>query len=332
MKYELVLPSKPKIIKEENNQGIYEIEGLYPGYGHTFGNSLRRILLSSLAGGAITKIKIKGVSHEFSVVPGVKEDIINIILNLKNLRLKILSDEPQTITLKEKGPKEVRASDLKVPSQVEIVNPELVIATITGEINFEMELQTENGIGYAPREELNKEKVEVGTINLDAFFSPVKLVSYDVENMRVGERTDFNRLKIEIETDGTIAPREALEKSIDIMIKQLRAIVGFKKEEEEETLSKETKTKEKEKGEKRDEEKEEKTEDKIEESDILKFKAEELGFSPRILRALEREKITTVNQLTKQKEEDLLKLRGIGKEALGEIKKILAKYDLELGS
>lgn len=329
MKYELILPSKPNIIKEENNRGIYEIEKLYPGYGHTLGNSLRRILLSSLAGGALTKIKIKGIFHEFSVVPGVKEDIINIILNLKNLRLKILSDEPQTITLKEKGPKEVRASDLKVPSQVEIVNPDFVIATITGDTNFEMELQAENGIGYAPKEELNKEKVEVGTINLDAFFSPVKLVSYDVENMRVGERTNFNRLKIEIETDGTIAPREALEKSIDIMIKQLKAVVGFK---EEETTIKETKTVEKEKGGKRDEEKEEKTEDKIEESDILKFKAEELGFSPRILRALEREKITTINQLIKQKEEDLLKLRGVGKEALGEIKKILAKYDLELGS
>lgn len=331
MEYELVLPSKPKIIKEENNRGVYEIEGLYPGYGNTLGNSLRRILLSSLSGGAITKIKIKGISHEFSVVPGVKEDIINIILNLKNLRLKMLGDEPQTITLKEKGPKEVRASDLKTPGQVEIVNPDLLIATITGDTNFEMELQAEKGIGYAPKEELNKEKVEVGTINLDAFFSPVKLVSYEVENMRVGERTDFNRLKIEIETDGVVAPREALEKSIDIMIKLLKAIVGFKEEEGEEgATTKETKNKGKEKGEKKSEE--EKTEDKTEESDILKFKVEELGFSPRILRALEREKIATVNQLTKQKEEDLLKLRGIGKEAVGEIKKILAKYSLELES
>lgn len=330
MEYELVLPSKPKIIKEENNRGVYEIEGLYPGYGNTLGNSLRRILLSSLAGGGITKIKIKGISHEFSVIPGVKEDIINIILNLKNLRLKMLGDEPQTISLKEKGPKEIRASDLKTPGQVEIVNPDLLIATITGDTNFEMELQAEKGIGYAPKEELNKEKVEVGTINLDAFFSPVKLVSYEVENMRVGERTDFNRLKIEIETDGVVAPREALEKSIDIMIKQLKAIVGFKEKEEEkeDITTKETKNKEKE--EKRSEE--EKTESKIEESDILKFKAEELGFSPRILRALEREKIATVNQLIKQKEEDLLKLRGIGKEAVGEIKKILAKYDLELES
>lgn len=332
MEYELVLPSKPKIIKEENNRGVYEIERLYPGYGNTLGNSLRRILLSSLAGGAITKIKIKGISHEFSVVPGVKEDIINIILNLKNLRLKMLGDEPQVVTLKEKGPKEIRASDLKTPGQVEIVNPDLLIATITGDTNFEMELQAEKGIGYAPKEELNKEKVEVGTINLDAFFSPVKLVSYEVENMRVGERTDFNRLKIEIETDGVVAPREALEKSVDIMIKQLKAIVGFKEEgeEKEDVATKETKNKEKEKGEKRSEE--EKTESKIDESDILKFKAEELGFSPRILRALEREKIATVNQLIKQKEENLLKLRGIGKEAVGEIKKILAKYNLELNS
>lgn len=327
MEYELVLPSKPKIIKEEKNRGVYEIEGLYPGYGNTLGNSLRRILLSSLAGGAITKIKIKGISHEFSVVPGVKEDIINIILNLKNLRLKIMGDESQVLTIKEKGPKEIRASSLKAPSQVEIVNPDLLIATVTGDANFEMELHAEKGIGYAPKEELNKEKVEVGTINLDAFFSPVKLVSYEVENMRVGERTDFNRLKIEIETDGVVAPKEALEKSIDIMIKQLKAIVGFK---EEDAAEKEIKGKKKEKEEEKD--KEEKTEDKTEEPDILKFKAEELGFSPRILRALEREKITTVNQLVKQKEEDLLKLRGVGKEAVGEIKKILAKYNLELGS
>lgn len=327
MEYELVLPSKPKIIKEEKNRGVYEIEGLYPGYGNTLGNSLRRILLSSLAGGAITKIKIKGISHEFSVIPGVKEDIINIILNLKNLRLKILGDESQVLTIKEKGPKEIRASNIKAPSQVEIVNPDLLIATITGDTNFEMELHAEKGIGYAPKEELNKEKVEVGTINLDAFFSPVKLVSYEVENMRVGERTDFNRLKIEIETDGVVAPKEALEKSIDIMIKQLKAIVGFK---EEDAAEKEIKGKKKEKEEKKD--KEERIEDKTEELDILKFKAEELGFSPRILRALEREKITTVNQLIKQKEEDLLKLRGVGKEAVGEIKKILAKYNLELGS
>lgn len=328
MKYELVLPSQPKIIKEEENKGIYEIEGLYPGYGYTLGISLRRILLSSLVGAAITKVKIKGVSHEFSVIPGVKEDIMNIILNLKNLRLKMHTDSPQIITLKEKGPKEIRASDFKAPSQVEIINPDLLIATITDNITLEMELQTEKGIGYIPREELSKEKVEVGAINLDAFFSPVKLVTYEVENMRVGERTDFNRLRIEIETDGAITPRESLENSISIMVKQLKAIVGFKEEEEE----KEEKEEEEKETKKEKKEKEEKVEEKIGGEDILKFKVDELGFSPRILRALEREKISSVSQLIKQKEEDLVKLRGIGTEAIAEIKKILAKYNLGLGS
>lgn len=326
MKYDLILPSKPKIIKEEGQVGVYEIEGLYPGYGHTLGNSLRRILLSSLVGAAVTKVKIKGVSHEFSTIPGVKEDVINIILNLKNLRMKIYTDSPQIITLKEKGMKEVKASDFKTPSQVEISNPDLLIATITdNKTELEMEIQVEQGIGYVPKEELSKEKVEVGTINLDAFFSPVKLVSYEVENMRVGERTDFNRLRMEIETDGTITPKEALEKSITIMIKQLKAIVGFKEEDEKKEEPKEEINTEKAK-------KETKTEEKTDGDDILKFKVEELGFSPRILRALEREKISTINQLIRQKEEDLVKLRGIGKEAISEIKKILAKYNLTLGS
>lgn len=330
MKYDLILPSKPKIIKEEGQVGVYEIEGLYPGYGHTLGNSLRRILLSSLVGAAVTKVKIKGVSHEFSTIPGVKEDVINIILNLKNLRMKIHTDSPQIITLKEKAAKEVKASDLKTPSQVEISNPDLLIATITdNKAELEMEIQVEQGIGYVPKEELSKEKVEVGTINLDAFFSPVKLVSYEVENMRVGERTDFNRLRMEIETDGTITPKEALEKSITIMIKQLKAIVGFKEEDEKKEESKEKIDKEKAKAKK---ETKTKTEEKTDGDDILKFKVEELGFSPRILRALEREKISTINQLIRQKEEELVKLRGIGKEAISEIKKILAKYNLTLGS
>src|SRR3989344_5151886 len=189
----VILPSKPKIILEEGNGGVYEIEGLYPGYGHTLGNSLRRIILSSLPGAAITAVKINGVNHEFSTIAGVKEDVINIILNLKQVRFKVASDSPQKATLSVKGIKEVKAGDIKMPGQVEIMNKEAHIATLTdrnAELNAEIIIET--GLGYIPKEVLHREKVEVGTIALDAIFTPIRKVSYEVENMRVGNRTDYN--------------------------------------------------------------------------------------------------------------------------------------------
>src|SRR6185295_1390565 len=206
-------------------------DGLYPGYGYTLGNSLRRIILSSLPGAAITHVKIPGVSHEFSTIEGVKEDVVKLLLNIRKIRLKILTDEAQTITLSVKGPKSITAADLKLPGQVEILNPESHIAEVTGKVNLEMELRAERGLGYIPKEAHQKERVEIGTIALDAIFSPIRRVNYEVENMRVGDRTDFNRLRILIETDGTMAPREALERSIETMIHQLKAVVGFKEDE-----------------------------------------------------------------------------------------------------
>ena len=219
MEYSIALPSKPRVVSEEEYAGTYEIDGLYPGYGHTLGNSLRRIILSSLPGAAVTSVKIDGVEHEFSTIDGVREDVVTLILNLKKLRIKLHSTEPQTIKLSVKGPKVVTASDLKLPSQAEIMNPEQYINEITdknGEI--EMEMTVEHGLGFVSKENIQKERVEIGTISLDAIFSPVRRVSYDVENMRVGNRTDFNRLSIMIETDGSISPRDALEHSIGIMI------------------------------------------------------------------------------------------------------------------
>ena len=312
---QVLLPSKPRIVSEEGFSGAYEIDGLYPGYGHTLGNSQRRIILSSLSGVAITSIKIKGVDHEFSAIPGVKEDVIAIILNLKKVRIKMLSDEPQTIELNIKGIKEVTAGDITVPGQVEILNPELYIASLgskTAELSIEMKI--EKGLGYVPKEILEKERTEIGHIALDAIFSPIRRVNYEVENMRVGDRTDFNKLKIFVETDGTITPKEALEESILIMIGQLKAIVGFK---EPEIVIKETK--------------EEATDDSKEsDAEFLKTRIETLDLSARTINALSNGNIRTVGGLARKKEEDILDLEGLGSKGLSEIKKVLGEHGIEL--
>jgi len=204
------LPHKPKIIKKEKNKALFEIEALYPGYGVTIGNSLRRVLLSSLEGAAVTQMKIKGVSHEFSTIPGVLEDVVQIMLNLKQLRFKIFSSEPQKATLKVRGEKEVKGSDFELPSQIELVNKDCHIATLTNKSSrLEMEILVEKGRGYLPRDARKKEKLEIGSIPIDAVFTPIKRVLINVKNMRVGERTDFDRLFLEVETDGTITPEKA---------------------------------------------------------------------------------------------------------------------------
>src|SRR3989344_6589337 len=194
MDYSSALPAKPRIVSEDGNTGVYEIDGLYPGYGHTLGNSLRRMILSSLPGAAITSLKIAGVSHEFSTIPGVKEDVITILLNLKKVRLQMLTDEPQTLTLKAKGVAEIKAGDIKVPGQVSILNPELVIAHLTDKsAELSIDLSIEKGLGYVSKEFLQKNRVDIGSISIDAVFTPIRRVNYEVENMRVGDRTDFNR-------------------------------------------------------------------------------------------------------------------------------------------
>lgn len=234
MDVSIVLPSKPRVVLEEADKGVYEIDGLYPGYGHTFGNSLRRTLLSSLPGAAVTRVKIEGVSHEFSTIPGVKEDVIAVLLNLKKLRFKMLTDEPQTVHLKAKGVKEVKVKDFELPGQVEVIDSDAVIATMTDKnAVLNIEVTVEQGLGYVSRDALQKEKAQVGEMVLDAAFTPIRRVNYEVENMRVGDRTDFNRLRLTIQTDKTITPRQALEDSIRIMINQLKAVVGFAEPEAE---------------------------------------------------------------------------------------------------
>ena len=213
------LPKKPKIIKKEKDKATFEIEALYPGHGVTIGNSLRRVLLSSLEGGAITQVKIKNVSHEYSTIPNVLEDIITMLLNLKQLRFKIFTAEPQKAVLKVKGERKVSGSDFKLPTQLELVNKDAHVATLTDKkANLEIEIKVEKGVGYVPKETMKKEKLEVGVILLDAIFTPVQRVSFKVENMRVGKRTDFDRLFLEVKTDGTISPQEAFLKASEILL------------------------------------------------------------------------------------------------------------------
>jgi len=213
------LPSQPKIIKKEGEIAVFEIDSLYPGYGVTIGNSLRRVLLSSLQGAAVTQMKIKGVSHEFSTIPGVQEDVVTLMLNLKMLRFRVFSDEPQMGKLHIKGEKEAKGSDFELPSQVELVNKDCHIASLTAKSSdLEIEITIEKGVGYSAKEDRKKEKLEVGVIALDAIFTPLKKVSFKVENMRVGERTDFDKLSLEIETDGTISPETAFSQASKILV------------------------------------------------------------------------------------------------------------------
>ncbi len=219
------LPLPPKVIKKNKNQAVFEVDGLYPGYGVTIGNALRRVLLSSLEGVAVTEVKIKGVPHEFSTIPGVLEDAIMILLNLKNLRFKIYEGEMQKVHLLAKGEKKVEGSDFKMFPQIELVNPELHIATITDKkTELDIEITIEKGIGYEPKDYRKTKKSEIGSIPLDAIFTPIKNVNFKVENMRVGERTDFDKLSIEIETDGTITPEEAFYGATEILIKHFSLV------------------------------------------------------------------------------------------------------------
>ena len=318
--YKIIMPSKPRIVSEEGNKGVYEIDGLYPGYGHTLGNSLRRIILSSLPGASITSVKIDGVSHEFQVMEGIKEDVIVMILNLKKVRFKMATDEPQVVTLSVKGPKTVTAADIKTSGQVEVLNPDQHIAEITGKINLEVELTVEKGLGFIANEVYQKENVDIGTIAVDAIFTPIRRVSYEVENMRVGDKTNHNRLRLAIETDGTLTPREALSESIAIMINQLKAIIDFKEPEEEVKVEKKAKKEEKEEG-------EEKKEDM---SEVLKTRIDDLNLSTRTLNALNTNSIRTLGGLVKKRREDLLELEGIGEKGILEIRKVLAKFGFSL--
>jgi DNA-directed RNA polymerase subunit alpha len=304
------LPSKPKIVeKKEENEVLFEINSLYPGYGVTIGNSLRRVLLSSLSGAAVTKVKITDVSHEFSTISGVMEDVITIILNLKELRFRVHSDEPQTARLKVKGEMEVKGSHFDVPTQIELVNPEVHIATLTDKkASLDMEIEIEKGMGYSSAEERKEEKLEVGQIIIDSIFTPVKRVNFYVENMRVGKRTDYDRLFIQIETDKTISPEDALFQAVDILKKHFDGISSFEEEKKEV---------------------EKKPAKEIEETEDEDLDIEDLGISTRTVNILKENRIKKVKSLIKKRESAVAELNGMGEKGVEEIKKALKKKKLQ---
>lgn len=303
------LPITPKVIQKEDNQAVFEIEGCYPGYGITLGNAIRRVLLSSLPGASATGFKIKGVQHEFSTIPGIAEDAIEIILNLKKVRFKLYTDQPVMVFISVKGQKEVKAGDIKVSSDVEVINKDAVIATLTDKKSeLEMEIKVEKGLGFVPVERRKKEKLEIGMIAIDAIFTPVLKANFEVENMRMGERTDFNRLKIDIETDGSITPEEAFAQAAEILVNQFKLFLEIKKSEEPKEKIREEESSE----------------------DVLKIKTENLKFSARTINALLEGGIKTLGGLSKKSESSLKKIEGMGDKGIKEIKKIFKKYGLEM--
>lgn len=246
------LPKKLGITPVADHQATFTIEPCYPGYGTTLGNALRRVLLSSLEGGAITAVKIKGVNHEFSTLPNVKEDVVEIILNLKAIRLKVQADEPQTVTIKAKGEKKVTGKDIKCPAGVEVFTTDQVIATLTDKsADFEVELRVEKGRGYIPVESREKEKNEIGMIAIDAVYTPVRNVNFEVDSVRVGQMTNFDKLVLDITTDGTISPMEAFTQATQILEDHFQFILSQAKEEKPEA-SEPAKEKDKEKDDKED--------------------------------------------------------------------------------
>ena len=314
------LPSQPKVILEEENRAVFEIEVLYPGYGQTIGNSLRRVLLSSLKGAALTSVKIEGVGHEFSTMAGVMEDSVELLLNLKHVRFKLHDDGPHNVTLSIKGEKEVKGKDFDTPSQVEVVNEDVHIATLSSKkSSLNIEGVVESGFGYVPVEARTKEKVEVGTIALDAAFSPVRHVNYEVENMRLGDRTDYNRVRFHIETDGSISPREAFTQASKILVEQFNAIAGGFVEEKSAKAEEVVSIKEEaEVGEKEGEE------------EVAKIKLEDLKLSARTINALREAGIKTVGGLSRKKEETLREVEGMGDKGIQEVRKALGNFGITL--
>lgn len=321
----ITLPVKPKIVKSKNNQASFEIRGCYPGYGVTLGSALRRVLLSSLPGAAVISVKIKGIQHEFSTVNHVVEDVVQIILNLKQLRFKFFASQPVVATLKARGEREVKAGDIKVPSDVEIVNPEAHIAALTNKkAELDMELEISSGLGYLPVEQQKRGKLEIGKIAIDAIFTPVLKVNYSVEDMRVGDRTDYDLLTVNIETDGSITPEDAFKQAANILVDHFQLFTSLGKQEEKKETKKKVKTKEK-------EEKPAKKKNQTA-KDAAKIKIDDLKISSRVITVLKDAGLKSVAGVARKSEEDLIKLEGLGKKAVVEIKRALGRLGIILKS
>ena len=297
----------PQVRKLETsaNYGKFDIEPLDPGFGTTLGNTLRRVLLSSLWGAAVTSIQIDGVAHEFTAIPHVKEDVTEVILNLKKLRLKSFTEDPITLLLDVKGPAEVRGSHIQATSDVEIVNPDLYICTLAAKGHLRMELNVERGKGYVPAERNKREGQPIGVIPIDSIFSPVEKANFVVEKTRVGQSTDYDKLIIEVWTDGTMSPEEAVSHSAELFTQHLSLFVGFNaaiQKHEQELRGEKT-------GQNR----------------LMDTPIEELDLSVRAFNCLKANEIQTVGQLLQKREEELLALRNFGRKSLDEIKEKLVE-------
>ncbi|MDI6689179.1 MAG: DNA-directed RNA polymerase subunit alpha [Actinomycetota bacterium] len=302
---------KPQIKMEEVSDRVarFSLEPLERGFGYTLGNSLRRVLLSSLPGAAITRIKIEGVAHEFSTIPGVREDVTEIILNLKDLVLKSHSEEPATLRLDVKGPKEVRAGDIIAPTEVEIVNPNLYIANLNRKGHLQMEMTVETGRGYIPAERNKKPSDPIGVIPIDSLFSPVKRVSYTVEATRVGYRTDYDKLTLQVETNGSMSPQEAMSLAAKIINEHMSLFMEQAPQKKEAPVFVVSET--------------------VKDT-ALTSPIEDLDLSVRSYNCLKKQGIHNLEQLLQCTEEDLLNIRNFGAKSIEEVKDKLAKLNLSL--
>lgn len=302
---------KPRISMEKVSDfsAKFSVEPLERGFGYTLGNMLRRVLLSSLPGAAITSIKIEGVAHEFSTIPGVKEDVADIILNLKELVLKLQNGESATIRIEAKGPKEIKAKDITLPSEVEVVNPNLHIATVNKEGKIEMEMVVEKGRGYVPAERNKKPSAPIGTIPMDSLFSPIRRVSYIVESARVGQRTDYDRLILEVETNGGIDPAEAVSLAAKIVNDHMVLFMEQSPDKAEEVVF---------------------VPDELRKDKSLDLPIEDMDFSVRSYNCLKRQGINTIQHLINNTEADLLNIRNFGTKSIEEVKEKLSALDLSL--
>ncbi|GIN92821.1 DNA-directed RNA polymerase subunit alpha [Siminovitchia terrae] len=305
---------KPKIetieISEDARYGKFVVEPLERGYGTTLGNSLRRILLSSLPGAAITSIQIEGVQHEFSTVEGVVEDVTSIILNLKKLALKIYSDEEKTLEIDVQGEGEVKGSDIMHDSDVEILNPDLPIATLAANANFRVRMTAQRGRGYTPADLNKRDDLPIGVIPIDSIYTPVSRVNYQVENTRVGQMTNYDKLSLDVWTNGSISPEEAISLGAKILTEHLNIFVGLTDEAQHAEIMVEKEEDQKEK--------------------VLEMTIEELDLSVRSYNCLKRAGINTVQELANKTEEDMMKVRNLGRKSLEEVKGKLDELGLEL--
>ena len=307
---EIVKPTITKEIDENGRYGKFVVEPLERGYGTTLGNCMRRILLSSLPGAAITSVKIDGVLHEFSTIPGVKEDVTEIILNLKRLAVRINGDEEKRAIINAVGAREVTAADIIVDSDTEIFNPDLHIATLAENATLVMEMNIASGRGYVPAEQNKTDSTPIAVIPVDSIFTPVKKVNFTVENTRVGQVTDYDKLTLELWTDGSITPEEGVSIGAKIMLEHLNLFIGLGSEVNEMDFMVEKSEARKEKA--------------------LEMTIEELELSVRSFNCLKRASINTVQELTQRTEEDMMKVRNLGMKSLVEVKNKLAELGLSL--